>query len=458
MLKFHDIFHIAISSDRMLAEVQLKNSDLPAEFNMEEHDVRQLLKDYDIHTGIDEKAVRTLHSKPTADIFPVIIARGTPVKNGKDGKINFMTNIHPTEMNRSQGWNFRDVMQIPSVKKGEKIAEVIMPAEGENGKDVLGKIVQAKQGKPCRMKAGKNVVFQEKNQTFYAAINGQLNVSGKNIHVQPVYEVDETLSMKEGNLEFTGTIIIRGDVPSGYTVKAEGDIKVFGMVEAATLISGGSIFISEGLAGQKKGCIRAEESIHLGYINQGEVMTGKDLYAENSIIHSVCTVKSHVYCQKGNIIGGVLSIGKSLEARDVGTRFGTKTEIMFGMDKTLQMQEEKLLKEKKEVQHSIKKLTVLGEKLKQQNSLQNSKLRIMQLKQRHSYTKTKERLEEIEASLGELNANIGSELEAELIVNNNLFNQVTVAFGKYKRIINTDHHYVKMFLRNNEIVMEPLFH
>jgi hypothetical protein len=455
MVKLHDIFHIAISSDRMAAEVQLKNTDIPSEFNID--DVRQLLKDYNIHAGIDKEAVHLLQSKSSKDVFPIVIAKGTPATHGKDGKVNFMTNAHPTEIDRSPDWNFRDIMRIPSVKKGEKIAELIMPTEGESGETVHGIMIPAKKGMPSRMKAGKNVVFHEEKQAFYAASQGQLSISGRNIHVQPVYEVNETLSMKEGNLEFTGTIIIRGDVPTGYTVKAEGDIKVFGIVEAATLISGGSILIAEGMAGQKKGFIKAEDSIRLGYINQGKAVAGNNLYAENSIIHSICTVKNHVFCQ-GNIIGGVLSIGKSLEARDVGTRFGTKTEIIFGIDKSLHIQEESLLKEKKELQDTINKLTVLGEKLKQQNSKDHPKVRVMLLKQRNSYKKTEEKLSEMETLLGDLNAQIGSEAEAELIVNNYLYNQVTVAFGKYKRIINTDYHYVKMNLRHNEIVLEPLFH
>ncbi|WP_164215479.1 FapA family protein [Virgibacillus sp. YIM 98842] len=457
MVTHHNIFHIAVSDDRVHAEIELKEPRIPEDFSMDENDVSQLLNDYNIKYGIDEEAVRMLRCELSRDIFPLVIAKGKPVVHGEDGRLNFMANVHPGEINRSPGWNFRDVMSIPSVKKGEKIAEVILPAEGENGKTVHGTVIRAKKGKPSNVMAGKNVVFLEDNHAFYAAANGQLSISGRNIHVHPVFEVDSTLSMKEGNLDFTGTIIIRGDVPAGYSVKAEGDIKVFGIVEAATLMSGGSIFIAEGLAGQKKGYIKAEESIRIGYINQGKVFAGNDLFVENSIIHSTCTVKNHVFCQKGNIIGGSLSVGKSLAAKDIGSRFGTKTEIIFGMDQHLHRKEEELFKEKQELEDTIQKLTKLGEKIKQQNTKDNPKLRIMLLKQRNSYTKAREKLSEIERSLGKINAQLGSENEAELIVNNYLFSHVTVAFGKYKRIMKTDYHYIRMFLSKNEIVIEPLF-
>src|SRR5690625_1664382 len=391
MVTHHNIFHIAVSEDRMQAEIVLKESGIPPDYVMDENAVSQLLNEYNIKYGIDETAVRLLQSELSNDLFPLLIAKWAPVFHGEDGRITYMTSTHPNEIDRSEGWNFRDVMSIPSVKKGEKIAALILPTEGKNGKTVHDTIIPAKKGRQSSLKAGKNVAFLEKNHAFYAAADGQLSVSGRYIHVHPVYEVNNTLSMKEGNLDFTGTIIIRGHVPAGYSVKADGDIKVFGIVEAATLTSGGSIFISEGLAGQKKGCIKAEESIRIGYINQGKALAGNDLFVENSIIHSFCTVKNHVFCQKGNIIGGILSIGKSLSARDIGSRFGAKTEIIFGLDQALHSKQEELLKEKKQLEDTIQKLTMLGEKLKQQNTKVNPKLRVMLLKQRNSYIRSEER-------------------------------------------------------------------
>src|SRR5699024_7083456 len=111
------------------------------------------------------------------------------------------------------------------------------------------------------------------------------------IEVHEVYQVDETLSMKTGNLDFVGSIVIRSDVPTGYIVRAGGDIKVFGIVEAAEVHAGGSLFISEGLAGLQKGTITAGGDIHIGYINQGKAEAGDSIYVENSILHSECIAK-----------------------------------------------------------------------------------------------------------------------------------------------------------------------
>src|SRR5690625_3560288 len=226
-------------------------------------------------------------------------------------------------------------MKIPTVNKGEKLATISLPTKGIDGMNVYGTVLRARPGKPVRIKAGKDVTYNSKDQTFYAESEGQLNVTNRFIQIDDVYTVDETLSMKTGNLDFVGSIVIRGDVPTGYRVKAAGDIKIHGIVEAATVISGGSIYISEGLSGLQKGYLKADKDIHIGYINQGIAEAGQSIYVENSIIHSECTAKDQILCQHGNIIGGSLSVGQSIEANDIGNRLSTETAINLGLDKDI---------------------------------------------------------------------------------------------------------------------------
>src|SRR5699024_76532 len=100
--------------------------------------------------------------------------------------------------------------------------------------------------------------------------------------------------------------VIRGDVPSGFTIKASGDIKVFGLVEAATLQAGGSVYVSEGIVGKKKGIVTAGNDIYIGYVNQGILEAKHGIYVEQSILHSKCKAQTEIFCMKGNVIGGEL--------------------------------------------------------------------------------------------------------------------------------------------------------
>src|SRR5699024_7621487 len=64
--------------------------------------------------------------------FPIIIAEGTPAEAGVDGSIHY-TYDFTTTVDRSEGFNFREVMRIPTVQAGDKIAEIIPPTTGEVG-------------------------------------------------------------------------------------------------------------------------------------------------------------------------------------------------------------------------------------------------------------------------------------------------------------------------------------
>ncbi|AIF45464.1 hypothetical protein X953_11815 [Virgibacillus sp. SK37] len=224
-----------------------------------------MLEEQHISYGILEEALHLFDTSISTCKLPITLAEGTRPQNGEDGELVYYHN-RSREINRTDNWNFRDVMQIPSVEVGEKLATISPPRAGMDGMDVYGNSIPAEPGKAPICKAGKNVVFKSLEQTYYAATFGQLCVIDKEKQVQPIFEVHETLSLKEGNLDFTGSIHIHGDVPSGYRVKAKGDITIFGMVEAATIIADGSITISEGLAGIEKGLLKAGENIYIGYI------------------------------------------------------------------------------------------------------------------------------------------------------------------------------------------------
>lgn len=457
MDKLAEYFRIIFLKKKMIAQIERKDAffELDEEMNIDEQTVKDFLASHQIVHGLQFETI-DLFAKYAAKMeYPLTIAKGQPPVNGIAGRVDYVFDFDE-EINRDSEWNFRNVMKIPSVTKGQRLAKLIEPEKGIDGRNVTGAVVKALPGKPAVARAGKNVVYREEDRTFFAAENGQFSLSGRKLHVFPVFEVHETLSLKKGNLDFVGTIIIRGDVPTGFIVKAEGDVKIYGMVEAATIIAGGSIFITEGISGQEKGYLKAEGSIHIGYINQARVYTGNNLYVENSILHSECIANGHVYCQSGSIAGGSISAGKTIEARDVGTRMNTKTEITLGVNKVISDREQALINKKQELEGLLEKLKILGKKLGTKDTT-NSKIRISLLRQKHTFAKTSEQLINIKEELSELNASLGNLREAKLIVRNFIYQNVIVSFGKYKRLMKANYHYIEMKLYENEIVLHQLY-
>src|SRR5699024_12468206 len=99
-------------------------------------------------------------------------------------------------IDRSEGFNIREVMRMPTVQAGDKIDEIIPPTTGEVGRTVYNTMIKGSSGKPVYKKQGKNVTFDKETSTFYASKSGQVSVVNDVIHVYDVYEVSEELFFK----------------------------------------------------------------------------------------------------------------------------------------------------------------------------------------------------------------------------------------------------------------------
>lgn len=63
-------------------------------------------------------------------------------------------------------------------------------------------------------------------------------------------------------------------------------------------------------------------------------------------------------------------------------------------------------------------------------------MKVTFLRQRHSLKKVNQQIKDITESLSQMDVYLGKEEEAELLIRNVLYGNVTIAFGKYKRKMN----------------------
>lgn len=452
---FNEFFEIEIRSDYMEAKLHLVKGNYDQLSFTKEDLIKELSKNKIVY-GIDEEMAENIANGLKKSDFPVTIARGLPPVDGKDGKIIYEKDLNTSalaDQSDKDQINFREIMKIPSTKKGEKLATIVPPQEGKAGKNIFGKTLLPKKGKIPLLRPGKNTELNSNDNAVYATTDGQVHLRGNMISVVPVYEVNGDLDMKTGNLDFIGSIVIRGNVPTGFTIQAKGDIRIFGLVEAATLKAGGSIFISEGVAGLKKGHVKAGLDVHAGYINQGNIEAGRDIFVENSIIHSECIAKDSIFCQKGNIIGGSLSAGKQIEAKDIGNRLSTKTQLFIGSNKKVQTRLSELEQKREELKESIKKLTILGERLKQKEAVSslNEKEKLLLIRQRHSLETVRSELLDVEDELEQMKEEEESNRNHKIVVQGILYPNVEIIHGKYHKTIHKTHQHVIVRFEDNDV-------
>ncbi|MEI3604622.1 FapA family protein [Pseudogracilibacillus sp. SE30717A] len=456
MTVLNKFFYTKIASDQMSAELWYNEEKIVDLLQLEiaEEELIEFLNEQHIQFGIIEEEKNKLVSKVSLTDFPIKIAIGQQPKNGTDGQIKYEFDMS-TEVKRTDEWDFREVMRIPTVEKEDKLATIIPPTDGENGRNVRGKEILSKPGKPVFLRAGKNVEFNEQDQSYYATERGQVNINSKSIYVETVYEIFEDISMKTGNIDFVGTVVIRGNVPTGFTIKAAGDIKIFGLVEAANIIAGGSVFISEGMAGLKSGLIEAGKDVHIGYVNQGNIISGGNIFVDNSILHSDCNAAKTIVCKNGNIIGGVSHAGEMIKVKDVGNRMNTLTILSFGLDKKSEVKLQQLESKKEELLPNIDKLNFLIDNIEKSPPDHMKKSTITLLKLKNALNKSHEQLDLIEQRISELNDTIANAADASLRVKGTIYSNVIVTFGKYKRKIDQNYVFVTIKLNKNEVSIVP---
>lgn len=420
MKEIRDYFFITVTEDKMKAIIHCTDAYTSKVGNLDEQEIIQFIKDHQINNGIDVEVVQRLMLGMDTSEFPLLIAKGSAPVHGEDGKVEPTFHLK-ININGDNNGDFRDIMKIPSVKEGDKLATHELPTKGTNGKNIYGETVNARAGRPAQLQAGKNVVYSNNDTSFYATSPGQISITEQKLYVYDMYEVKMSLSMEIGNINYEG-----------------------------------SVFLSEGLAGLKTGSIKAGHNIYIGYVNQGNLEAHNDIFVENSIIHSECIAKRSLYSQQGNIIGGSLTVGHRVQAKDIGNRLDTETYVNFAFDDEISNKKEALLEKKKELKVTLKKLRKIGAKLDVQSNKKDVKMRITMLKHRNSEVKFIEELQLIRDQLSKAHLHINAEEKAKLIVEENIYPNVIISFGKYQYRVDTIQHHVQLMLKNNEILIQDI--
>lgn len=452
-------FEIQISNDRLSAMISLK-SDAPSNVTVDSKELKQILRDKGIVFGVKEDILQLISEDVHAPQYPIIVAEGMRPIKGTDGFLIDQVIVNQEDKDdkyHNKNLNLRNVVSIRSVKSGQLLAEIIQPTMGVPGKNILGKSIQAQNGKPLKLRPGKNVLYHM--DVVLATIDGQVSVLPNTVNVFPVFEVNGDLDLKTGNIDFIGNVVIKGNVPTGYMIKAGGDIKVSGLVEGAHLSAGGSISISGGIAAGMRGFVEAGVNLYCNYLNQANCKVGKDVFVDSSILHSQVDSGGNIICEKGHIIGGEIKALGSVEANEIGNQHYMQTNIHIGAMHKYVEREIQLQKEMKEIESSIKKLNVLAKHINSRYARSGSlsqQDRLLLQKQQITIKPLEKQLISLEAEYLHIKEEQDASQEAFLKANKVIFPNAHIHFGRYSKSIQHQLQAVKISLNQGEIVSVPL--
>jgi Predicted polymerase, most proteins contain PALM domain, HD hydrolase domain and Zn-ribbon domain len=417
--------------------------------------------------GIRDDVLESIARDPKAYFYSqTVVASGQPPIDGKDGVIRLVFDLDeeehkPVELEDGTV-DFKELSKIRNVKKGQLIAERVPAEAGVPGKAVNGEVIPAKNGKEARFRIGKNVVVNPEQTAMYAAIDGMVaKTEREKINVFPVFEVNGDVDYKTGNIDFVGTVVIRGNVLTGFRVKAGGDIRIVGGVEGAEIEADGSLEITGGIMAGNKGFVRAGKNVKCSFIQDANVFAAEDIIVSQSIMHSNIRAGRSVICYgaKGLIVGGTVQAGEKVKARTIGNTLSTATAIEVGVAPELRGELAQLRQQQRQQGENLDKtnkaLALLdqmaaagqlsGDKLLMRSKLATTKRQVME-----EMEIVKERILEIEKLLEDTE-------NARVEAVNTIYGGTKIVIGRYTRFVKEPCSRVYFRFADGEIIMLPLY-
>lgn len=314
---------IRISSDRMEAFIMLPTVEEEYHYTVDE--VLEAVNRNGVIYGINCEIISDMIEKRLMG-REVLFAKGKPAVDGADGYFDFYfdsdLNHRPTV--KSDGSvDYWSVHSVEVVKKGQTIANYCEPVAGEDGIDVLGRVIAAKKGKG----------------------------------LPPLLEINGDVDVGTGNIDFVGDVVIHGSVKTGAKIRAAKSITIDGVCEGCVLEAGNDLILRKGMIGMGKARIIVKGNLFAKFMEYTDVEVDGFVEADSAIN---CNVVSNdkVLFNGGHasIVGGKVYGCAGIEVQNLGNDAFIKTEVHVGVHKKIKIkiaELEKLVDQKQMLLNNI---------------------------------------------------------------------------------------------------------
>ncbi len=360
-------FDIIVSKDRMLAEVKFK-----APFKngnvLSKQQILDKISESNVVFGLDFSDIENFICNRDYN-KSYVIAKGIQPEESKNGFLEYHVDISKKttkpKVLEDGTLDYRELNMFESVHKDQTLVTRVDAIKGADGRNVYDEVVPSKLPKEAPTLAqGKNTRISEDGKLLLSNIDGCVAMKGKTVNILPVLEIESDVDTSIGNIDFIGSILIKGNVLSGFTVSAGGDIDILGVVEDSNIIANGNISIAKGVQGGGKARIIASENINLNFVENATIICEKDITA-SSIMHSDmwCGGNVNILGDKGVITGGKSIISGVLSTKYIGAPMSSHTDITVGINYRVLNKYEELVQKVEEMSEKYNKLERIVKKL-----------------------------------------------------------------------------------------------
>lgn len=452
---------VTISSDRMLVFCRFYPPSNQGKL-MTEEDILSDLAQCNVSQGINKEAIQ----KYLADrqyCTEYIFAKGVPPVNGEDAWIEYFFNTNHNlrpKRNEDGSVDYRELNTISRVEAGQMLAKLHPIVPGKPGIDVCGGRVQGRQEKNMKLDFANNITLSEDKTEIYSNVTGHASLVNGKVFVADVYDVPADVDNATGNIVYDGNVTVKGNVKSGFSVTAKGDIIVEGVVEAAFLSAGGQIIVKRGINGMSKGRVEAKDNIICKFIENAIVISGG--YIETGcILHSKVSAEADIRIRgkKGFVSGGLIRAGNVVEAQTIGSAMGTITQVEVGSPPAIKVRYDELSQLITTTKQNLEKMRPIlvnfNEKLQKKENVTPDRVQQVQTIAKNFKAEQK-KLAEQQEEMKKLHEKIQMSNSAKVKITGTVYPGVTITISDMSKTIKSEHSCTKYVRERGEIVARPM--
>lgn len=258
------------------------------------------------------------------DLNGLQIVAGVP---GTPGKTPY---IAPVTAKASE-----DGLIIPAFntcEAGAIVAEIRYRVPSIPGKDVYGMAIEAEPVEKLDVELGEGIEKAGPTQ-FRATFNGLLKIEGNKISLLKTVVHEGDLTVNAGAINFKGNISITGNVETGASITAHGDITIEGSIRGGTVICHGNLIVKGGISTDRTS-IHCDGECKASFIERATMYVKGNLTVENAIVQSTiyCGGDITITGSEGRVGASTVFSWGTLSTTKLGFATGASTEIHLGED------------------------------------------------------------------------------------------------------------------------------
>ncbi len=306
--------------------------------------IMNALYDKNVSYGILEDDIKEAVEQKRYDENICVAKWDAPI-DGVDGSIKYFYKIDSTlaPVENEHGIvDYKNLGVVRNITAGTPIAAITLPTEGSPGKDITGKVVAQKKGIAVNVNVGPGTQLINDGKELIAAVNGNLVFKNNSFCVEETLVINGDVDVSSGNIDFIGSVTVKGSVFEGFRVSSKRSVVVNGSVNNAEIVADGDISIKIGAINST---IESQGNIKLGFCENCKVHAVGNVESASFVGGEVFAEEKILATGKGVMMGGKYTALDGVEASVIGSENYTKTEITLGNNAVLNKERDTLIKE-----------------------------------------------------------------------------------------------------------------